>query len=253
MDLYGPSSLKPLKMLQSLVNALYMQGLQKESGSLAEKCYEGFKKLHGPDHMETANSLVFLARCKEGTRARDLWSLVVEGYTKLSGPSSDQTLSAKRSLLAFYIQVKQWPQARAFAQAIYAGQREKKGPLDSETMTALNEYANFSYQARDFYAARDAYQELYDRSVEIIGSGHPATLLALYMVAACVHKEALALCHGDDPIRQRRQQNKLKEARDLFQRVYQGRREALGVVHEDTEEVRRRLRWYEDKIDEFGH
>jgi hypothetical protein len=47
----------------------------------------------------------------------------------------------------------------------------------------------------------------------------------------------------------KKRREKHNEARKLYKQVYKGRRETLGLRHKDTEELRNRLRLYEETCD----
>ncbi|KAJ0413132.1 hypothetical protein BJY00DRAFT_320088 [Aspergillus carlsbadensis] len=257
-ELHGPFSSNALFMLRYHARALFKQGYQGSSlvdqqlldkaAVLFEECYEGFQVLYGDDHRDTVSTLARLAHCKEGAESIDLWTRVTAGYTKLSGPKHEDALTAAFHLAQSHMRMNDWSHARRLFQSTYAGFREISGPHGQKTLESLESVGYCCYHLENYYAAHDAFQELHRRFAERDGPLHKHALGSLCWVARCLQTQAIMI-EGQGESQATKRRRKHTEAKGIYSQVYEARKEALGVLHEDTVDVRSRLRWYEDNDD----
>jgi tetratricopeptide (TPR) repeat protein len=253
-ELHGPISSPALVMLKYRATAVFRQGHQgvqtnyrlwDKAAALFQECYEGFQVRYGDYNRETLSALACVADCKEGPEATQLWTRVIAAHRKQFGPKHRNTLVATFYLAHSLLRDDDCIEARRLFQSTYAEFEELSGPVDQKTLGSLDGLGLACYRLKDYYAACDAYQKLYNRRRECDGPLHRYTLRTLYWIATCLRMQANTM-ESEGQSQAKKRQKKHSEAKRLYKQVYKGCKETLGSLHQETEELRNRLRRYDE-------
>jgi CHAT domain-containing protein/Tfp pilus assembly protein PilF len=209
------------EQMRAQVEGLYREGRYEEAIPLAQRALALSEKTLGPEHPDTATSLIILGGLYETTgayaKAEPLFERAVALYEKALGPEHPDTATSLIILASLHTATGAYAKAVPLFERAVAIREKALGPEHAATATALNDLAKL-YQLTGAYAK---VEPLLQRALAIrekaLGPEHPDTATTL---------NDLATLYQDT--------GAYAKAEGLFQRVLAIREKALGTDHPDT-------------------
>jgi tetratricopeptide (TPR) repeat protein len=200
---------------------LYINGRYDEAEALCAGVVESRKKILGPGHEDTLDSMSALASIiwarGRGKEAEELQTQVIEAEKRVLGPEHPKTLHTMNNLALSLRTQGRLKEAENLDTLVMQTRKRVSGKEHPATLTSMNNLAEtFSSQGR-LKEAEDLHTQVVETAKRVLGKEHPLTLTSM---------SNLALAFG----RQRR----WEEAEELTQQQLEISKRVLGQEHPST-------------------
>jgi eukaryotic-like serine/threonine-protein kinase len=196
-------------------------GLYREARKQLERAVDLRRRVLGPEHPETLNTMDNLAMVyrEQGSyqQAEALEGQTLEIRRRVLGPEHANTLRSMANLAIAYEDEGKFEQAEALDSQVLEIQQRLLGPEHPNTLTSMNDLA-LVYRFEGKYEQAEALQsQTLGIRRRVLGPEHPKTLRSMSNLAAVYHEEG-----------------KYAQAEALCSQVLEIRRRVLGPEHSDT-------------------
>jgi tetratricopeptide (TPR) repeat protein len=210
-----------LEALNQRIVELFKQGKYQEAIPLAEKAVDITRRLRGPEHLDTAQSLSNLAllydELGEYPKAEPFEQEALRIDQKVLGPEHPDTATSLNNLAGVYMAMGEYAKAEPLYQEALRIRQKVLGPERPDTVACLNNLALLYDHMGEYPKAEPLFQQALRICQKVLGTEHPDTAVCLDNLAI-LYKEMGAYA----------------KAEPLFQQALRIRQKVLGPEHPDT-------------------
>jgi Tetratricopeptide repeat/TIR domain len=188
---------------------------------LAERVFEGVRRILGEEHPDTLTTMNNLARTLQAqgdlAGARELHGSVLEARRRILGEEHLDTLTSMNNLATTLAVQGDLPGARGLQERVVEGLRRILGEEHPRTLASMNNLSTTLQAQGDLPGARELQERVLEARRRILGEEHPNTLTSKNNLAETLQAQ------GD-----------LVGARELHELALEARRRTLGEEHPET-------------------
>ncbi|CAI7596568.1 unnamed protein product [Penicillium glandicola] len=213
---------------------LFMSNRSPESVQQVEKAFADIESRLGPNHLDTlwvAHALAIVYECSDKLdEAEILQERVVKGYLADLGPDHVNTLYMINDLGDCYARGKKMDKAEANFRKAYEGKLKSFGFRSPHTLYTATLLASSMRDLGNEKGSEELFNKVLDTTIDLLGSEHADVAVCMMYLAD--------LYVG---------QQRLEEARDLYQKVYNLKVKWQGIGHSNTRHTKKLL----DKVNRW--
>ena len=196
-------------------------GLYSPAQSLQQESLEIRRRVLGPEHPETLQSMNDLAHAlyheARGADAEKLYREALDIERRVLGPEHPRTLLSMNNLANALWHEGRYADSEKLHRETLDIRRRVLGPEHPETLQSMNDLANDLSDQGHFAEAEKLHREALDIERRVLGPEHPRTLLSMNNLATALYREG-----------------RYAEAEKMFRETLDIDRRVLGPEHPGT-------------------